>query len=251
MTDSINALVKRYQKQGQTPAQIKARSRASTSRTATTTTATATSASPTATSTTSRSCTPAATSPTATRSQGEDALWAHRSYVGFADIGRTGPSFNKLGGTPVGDTGLFIGDYTMQPENGGVSVFTHEYGHDLGLPDHYDTAGGSNGVEFWNLMAQSRLNGEGEPLGTRAGDLSAWDKLQLGWLDYDTVRTGQERTLDLGPHEYNSAKAQAILAVLPKKEVVTQYGAPATRRQAVLHRQRATTSPAASPTRST
>ena len=159
--------------------------------------------------------------------QGEDALWAHRSYVGFADIGRTGPSFNKLGGTPVGDTGLFIGDYTMQPENGGVSVFTHEYGHDLGLPDHYDTAGGSNGVEFWNLMAQSRLNGEGEPLGTRAGDLSAWDKLQLGWLDYDTVRTGQERTIDLGPHEYNSAKAQAILAVLPKKEVVTQYGAPA------------------------
>jgi len=160
--------------------------------------------------------------------QGEDALWAHRWYVAGQDQGRTGPSFNKLGGTPVGETGLFVGDYTMQPENGGVSVFTHEYGHDLGLPDHYDTSGGgSNGVEFWNLMAQSRLNGAGEPLGTRAGDLSAWDKLQLGWLDYDTVRTGQSRTLDIGPHEYNTAKAQAILAVLPDKDVVTPYGAPA------------------------
>ena len=160
--------------------------------------------------------------------QGEDALWAHRWYVAGQDVGKTGPEFNKLGGTPVGGTGLFIGDYTMQPENGGVSVFTHEYGHDLGLPDHYDTSGGgSNGVEFWNLMAQSRLNAQGEPLGTRAGDLSAWDKLQLGWLDHDTVRTGQERTVKIGPHEYNSAKAQALLAVLPKKEVEIPYGAPA------------------------
>ena len=160
--------------------------------------------------------------------QGEDALWAHRAYA-FPPSGTAadpGPSFNKLGGTPVGDTGLFVGDYTMQPENGGVSVFAHEYGHDLGLPDHYDTAGGDNGVEWWNLMAQSRLSGKGEALGTRAGDLSAWDKLQLGWLDYETTRAGQTRTLELGPHEYNSAKAQALVTVLPKKPVVTQYGKP-------------------------
>ncbi len=157
---------------------------------------------------------------------GEDALWAHRSYVGYGDIGTTGPAFNKLGGTPVGDTGLFVGDYTMQPENGGVSVFTHEYGHDLGLPDHYDTAGGDNGVEYWNLMAQSRLNGAGEPLGTRAGDLSAWDKLQLGWLDYEAVPAGTTTTLQIGPHEYHSAKPQAILSVLPEKSVTTRLGKP-------------------------
>jgi len=158
--------------------------------------------------------------------QGEDALWAHRWYVNGAGFGSTGPAGNKLGGTPVGDTGLFIGDYTMQPENGGVSVFTHEFGHDLGLPDHYDTAGGDNGVEFWNLMAQSRLNGAGEPLGTRAGDLSAWDKLQLGWLNYKTVKAGQVRTVDLGPHEYNTTKPQAIVDVLPDKKVTTNLGAP-------------------------
>lgn len=157
---------------------------------------------------------------------GEDALWAHRSYVLPGDQGRTGPAFNRLGGTPVGSTGLFVGDYTMQPENGGVSVFAHEFGHDLGLPDHYDTAGGDNGVEYWSLMAQSRLNGAGEALGTRAGDLSAWDKLQLGWLDFAVVRAGDRGRLELGPHEYNSAKPQALVTVLPKKPVTTELGAP-------------------------
>ena len=64
------------------------------------------------------------------------------------------------------------------------------------------------------------------PLGTRAGDLSAWDKLQLGWLDYETVLPGMTRSLEIGPHEYNSAKPQAILTVLPEKEVTTELGAP-------------------------
>ena len=158
--------------------------------------------------------------------QGEDAIWAHRAYAFAGDQGRTGPADNKLGGTQIGGTGMWVGDYTMQPENGGMSVFAHEYGHDLGLPDHYDTAGGDNGVEYWNLMAQSRLSGKGEALGTRAGDLSAWDKLQLGWLDYETVLANTPRTLELGPHEYNSAKAQAVAVVLPKKQRTTQLGAP-------------------------
>jgi immune inhibitor A len=159
--------------------------------------------------------------------QGEDAIWSHRWSVGTG-AGSTGPAGNPLGGAQVGDTGLWVGDYTIQPENGGLSVFTHEYGHDLGLPDHYDTAGGSNGVEYWTLMAQSRLNAPGEALGTRPGDLGAWDKLQLGWLDYEVVPAGTSRTLKLGPHEYNSAKAQGVVVPLPDKQVTTQLGAPAT-----------------------
>ena len=159
--------------------------------------------------------------------QGEDAIWSHRWYAFITDAGTTGPADNPLGGTEIGDTGIWVGDYTVQPENGGLSTIAHEYGHDLGLPDHYDTAGGQNGVEWWTLMAQSRLSGRGEPIGTRAGDLSAWDKLQLGWLDYEVVAAGQRRTLDLGPHEYNSERPQAVIVTLPRKTVTEEYGDPA------------------------
>ena len=158
--------------------------------------------------------------------QGEDAIWSHRSYAFQSDIDLTGPEGNLAGGTQVGDTGIWAGDYTMQPENGGLSTIAHEYGHDLELPDHYDTAGGQNGVEWWTLMAQSRLSGRNEPIGTRAGDLSAWDKLQLGWLNFVVTRPGEDHTIDLGPHEFNTAKPQAVVTVLPKKTVTTDLGDP-------------------------
>jgi immune inhibitor A len=159
--------------------------------------------------------------------QGEDAIWSHRWSVGYAG----GPAGNARGGAQLGDTGLWVGDYTIQPENGGLSVFAHEYGHDLGLPDHYDTSGAAveNGVNWWTIMAQSRV---GKPtdggIGEQAADFSAWDKLQLGWLDYEIVAAGQNRTVELGPHEYNSDKAQGLVVTLPKKNVVTPLQPPYT-----------------------
>jgi immune inhibitor A len=159
--------------------------------------------------------------------QGEDAIWSHRWYAYPTDQGVTGPSGNLLGGSQVGGSGIWIGDYTIQPENGGLSVFTHEYTHDLGLPDDYDTSGlGDNNSEYWTLMAQSRLNAAGEALGTRPGDMGAWNKLQLGWLNYQSVKAGQSKIVNLGPEEFNSAKKQAVVVTLPPKEVTTQLGAP-------------------------
>ena len=82
-------------------------------------------------------------------------------------------------------------------------------------------------MNWWSIMAQSRQSGAGEPVGgSRAADFGAWDKLQLGWLDYEVVPAGTARTLDLGPHEYNSAKAQGVVMPLPDKPVTTQLGAP-------------------------
>jgi len=159
--------------------------------------------------------------------QGEDAIWSHRWYAYYGNAGSDGPADNPLGGTQIGDTGIWVGDYTTQPENGGLSVFAHEYGHDLGLPDNYDISGGQgNAVEWWSLMAQSRLGAKGDPLGTKPGDIGAWEKLQLGWLDYEVIGTDEKRTLKLGPEEYNTARPQAAVVVLPPKEVTSELVAP-------------------------
>lgn len=160
--------------------------------------------------------------------QGEDAIWSHRWYAFGSDVGATGPEGNQLGGAEIGATGTWVGDYTVQPENGGLSVFVHEYGHDLGLPDDYDTSGGGdNSQEYWTLMAQSRLSAATDGgIGERPGDLGAWNKLTLGWLDYEIVAAGQDRTVKLGNSEYNSKHAQALVVTLPDKEVTQEYGEP-------------------------
>lgn len=159
--------------------------------------------------------------------QGEDAIWSHRWYTQTTPIGKGGPQGNPMGGSQIGETGLWVGDYTMQPENGGMSVFAHEFAHDLDLPDLYGTQGGDNSVEYWSLMAQSRLSAKNdEGIGTRAGDLGAWEKLQLGWLDYEIMLPSQNRKVKLGPHEYNSKRAQAAVVVLPKKQKTTELVEP-------------------------
>ncbi|MGP3686348.1 immune inhibitor A domain-containing protein [Streptomyces sp. IBSNAI002] len=161
--------------------------------------------------------------------QGTTALWAHRWYAYGTSAGKTGPDNNKAGGTQIGDTGIWVGDYTMQPENGGLGVFAHEYGHDLGLPDLYDTSGGGeNSVGFWSLMSAGSWLGTGkDSIGDLPGDMTAWDKLQLGWLNYDTAKAATKSTHKLGVAEYNTKDKQALVVELPKKKVQTDVVAPA------------------------
>ncbi|MFD3520528.1 immune inhibitor A domain-containing protein [Streptomyces sp. NPDC058653] len=160
--------------------------------------------------------------------EGENALWAHRWYAYGTDAGKTGPPENKSGGTQIGDTGIWVGDYTMQPENGGLGVFAHEYGHDLGLPDLYDTAGGENSTGYWTLMSAGSWLGRGKgSIGDLPGDMTAWDKLQLGWLDYDEAKAATGSTHKLGVSEYNTKNPQALVVELPKKPVTTTVVKPA------------------------
>ncbi|MEV5755920.1 immune inhibitor A domain-containing protein [Streptomyces tendae] len=160
--------------------------------------------------------------------QGEDAIWAHRWYAFGTDAGATGPADNKLGGTQIGDSGIWVGDYTIQPENGGLGVYAHEYGHDLGLPDHYDTAGGDNSTGFWTLMSSGSWLGTGRnEIGDLPGDMNAWDKLQLGWLNYDTAKAGVNSWHKLGLAEYNTKHKQGLVVELPKEEVTTEIVTPA------------------------
>jgi M6 family metalloprotease-like protein len=145
------------------------------------------------------------------------AIWSHRWYAGQAGIGVTGPETGaKFGGVEIGDTGVWIGDYTTEPENGGLGVFAHEYAHDLGLPDLYDTSGGENGTGFWTLMSSGSWLGHGEDtIGTTPNHMGAWEKLMLGWLDYDTARAGESSTHQLLPSHSASKKAQALVVELP------------------------------------
>ncbi|MEV3992844.1 immune inhibitor A domain-containing protein [Streptomyces sp. NPDC049837] len=163
--------------------------------------------------------------------QGPDALWAHRGYAYSRDDGDTGPAGFKAGGVPVGNTGIWVGDYTMQPENGGLGVFAHEYAHDLGLPDLYDTnnvAGVENSVGFWSLMSSGSWLGTGKDvIGDLPGDMTAWDKLQLGWLNYERAEAARASTHTLGVSAYNTDRPQALVVELPEKTVTTPVVKPA------------------------
>ena len=152
--------------------------------------------------------------------QGEDAIWSHRWYVNQTDFGSTGPEGAQFGGTQIGDTGIWIGDYTVEPENGGLGVFAHEYAHDLGLPDFYDTAGGENSTSFWTLMSSGSWLGDGkEDIGTTPNFMGPWEKLQLGWLDYSIVNPGENGEFTLSPAALQTeGQEQALVVDIPDDE---------------------------------
>ncbi len=168
---------------------------------------------------------------------GTDAIWSHRWYVQTTPIGGGGPSVGgteiPLGGTEIGSSGLWIGDYTIEPENGGVGVFAHEFGHDLALPDLYDTSGNTGGAEnstaFWTLMSSGSYGNTGKPedgIGGEPTDMGAYEKFFLGWLDYDVVSKGQKKTLKLGPAEHATKKSQGAFVLLPDKVTPLNLGDP-------------------------
>jgi immune inhibitor A len=150
----------------------------------------------------------------------EDALWSHSSIANYDPSGAVGPAGCKLGGYRIPGTNVWVLDYTIEPENGGVGVLAHEFGHDLGLPDLYDVTGGAgNSVSFWDLMsAGSWPSDDPETLDTKPVHMGAWDKLALGWLGEDLAQVdlGDRARVTLGPGEGASTSgAQALRVSLP------------------------------------
>jgi immune inhibitor A len=167
----------------------------------------------------------------------EDSIWSHRWYVQLTGIGAGGPTvggnLNPLGGVRVGNSSYWIGDYTIEPENGGVGVFAHEFGHDLGLPDLYDTSGNTGGAEnstgFWTLYSSGSYGATGKPadgIGSKPIHMSAYEKLFLGWSNYQVVNYDQKADIKLGPAEYNTKWAQQLVVLLPDKDVTSFIGSP-------------------------
>jgi immune inhibitor A len=155
-----------------------------------------------------------------------ETIWSHSWYAHYELQGIAGPALNPLGGIQVGESGFWVGDYTIQPEDGGVGVFTHEYGHDLGLPDLYDYYG-ENGTGFWTLMSSGSWIDEGkDTIGNKPAHMGAWEKFQLGWLNYEVARAGVKSVHKLGPMEFNTKQAQGLFVVLPQKPVTAHIADP-------------------------
>lgn len=95
------------------------------------------------------------------RSYGPNAIWSHHWLIS---------PYEKV-------DGVSAAYYSMVAESSPIGTIAHEFGHDLGLPDLYDTDGSSSGIGSWGLM------GLGAWLA--AGDVPAhpcaWSKILLGW----------------------------------------------------------------------
>ncbi|MGE5704643.1 MAG: immune inhibitor A domain-containing protein [Clostridia bacterium] len=94
-----------------------------------------------------------------------DAIWPRRSWLDKP--------------TSIPGTSLKALDYIIQPENGAIGVFSHEYGHNLGLPDEYDTTnvGADSPISRWSVMAAGSW--AGKTPGTEPSGFSPWAKLFL------------------------------------------------------------------------
>ncbi|MBC8422396.1 MAG: immune inhibitor A, partial [Chloroflexi bacterium] len=128
---------------------------------------------------------------------GESAVWSHSSSVS--------PPYEVA-------PGIFAGPYIMMPENGGIGVFAHEAGHNLGADDLYAYGLGETSAGFWTLMADDWT---GYPIGFEPPAVDPWHLDNWGWLDplvitdptqvYE-VTLGQASSFPAGEDMYRGAK---------------------------------------------
>ncbi len=123
---------------------------------------------------------------------GTNFIWPHSWYL-------KGTGENGWGKELVLD-GKLIDRYTCSNElryrsDGslvptGIGTFVHEFGHVLGLADHYDTSYGmfTFGLGAWDTMATGSYNNDMNTPPT----FSAFERAELGWLDYETLDTNAD-----------------------------------------------------------
>ena len=144
--------------------------------------------------------------------EGEDAIWAHSWWV--AETMSGGPGGNA--GYQIPGSTKWIGPYTINPEDGGIGVFCHEFGHDLGLPDQYDTSyKGESTSGFWTLMSSGSWLGRQWGLDTKPAPMNVWDKWALGFEVPKTVARGKTGTVTLQPAATGDWNKSGVFIPLP------------------------------------
>ncbi|WP_214802289.1 immune inhibitor A domain-containing protein [Exiguobacterium sp. ERU656] len=155
---------------------------------------------------------------------GDDAIWSHRwTLDGVYPVANTTSNSSNWGGK------MAAYDYTVQPEDGAVGVFAHEFGHDLGLPDEYDTqyTGQGEPVASWSIMSGGSWNGK--VAGTEPTSFSPQNKeffqnvmggnwANIETIDFDSLsKAGTASYID---QSVTKSKNPGIIKVdLPKKPV--------------------------------
>ncbi|WP_273125133.1 immune inhibitor A domain-containing protein [Bacillus weihaiensis] len=155
---------------------------------------------------------------------GDDAIWSHRwTLDGVYPVQGTQADVDYWGGN------IAAFDYTIQPEDGAVGVFAHEFGHDLGLPDEYDTqyTGQGEPVASWSIMSGGSWNGK--VAGTEPTSFSPQNKeffqAMMGGNWANILEVDYEDITKLGTASYldqsvTKSKNPGIIKInLPEKEV--------------------------------
>lgn len=135
--------------------------------------------------------------------------------------------------------GLKVGSYTCEAEDGTLGLFAHEYAHQLGLPDEYDTTYiGESSTGFYTLMSSGMWGPGPTPdgrmaLGVLPAHMDVWSKYVLGWengatayYDYSSMNPVQG-AVSLSQVE-GKIGTRAVKIELPKKSVTLPLPAPHT-----------------------
>ncbi|MGA2790230.1 MAG: M6 family metalloprotease domain-containing protein [Candidatus Bathyarchaeia archaeon] len=125
-------------------------------------------------------------------------------------------SVTYLGGVYVQTNTKTLIRFNIIPEleaGGAVpdGVWCHEFGHNLGLPDLYNTSNGQTILGPWELMDKGLWNGN--PAGSSPAHMSAWPKLQLGFISGSQLATaniGTTSTFTIDPTEIPSSNIHVI-----------------------------------------
>lgn len=157
---------------------------------------------------------------------GDDAIWSHRWVLN--GVYRV-PGTAGTAQVPYWGGSMAAYDYTIEPEDGAVGVFAHEFGHDLGLPDEYDTqyTGQGEPVASWSIMSGGSWNGAvagTEPTSFSPQNKEFFQKVMGGnWaniteVNYEDInKNGITAVLD---QSVTKSKNNGIVKVnLPKKKV--------------------------------